>query len=76
MSFKVYLTGKLKVNKDSLYPKASTMDVSLDGSNRVSYNWTGVSWLGKTFNIEKRCRGSIPLLFFLLSNFFRCHSVK
>jgi len=76
MNFKLYLTGKLRINKDSLYPKTDTVDVTLEDSSRVSYNWTGISWLGKTFNIEKHCRGSVPLLFFLLSNFFRCRKVK
>lgn len=72
MSIKLYFSGNLKINRDSLIPSSNSLDVEDAKSNRISYHWKQFNWLGKTLNIEKKCSASVPFLFFFLSNLFSC----
>ena len=70
MSIKLYLTGKFNFDRESLLPRTESQDVEL--GNKFICNKSRLSWLGKSLNIEKSCRGSIPFIFFFLSKLFRC----
>lgn len=72
MPIKLYFTGKLKLDRDSLIPSSNALDVGEEHSPRISYHWEQFTWLGKTLNIEKTCSRSVPFLFFFLANLFSC----